>query len=95
MRRHPEASASQNGAPRLSIAAMSRNIGKDGSFVCYGPAGGGYGDPLKRDPVKVADDVLDGMISVETARRDYGVVVSATGVVDTEATAALRASASS
>ena len=35
------------------------NIAKDGRFVCYGPAGGGYGNPLERDPAKVADDVLD------------------------------------
>jgi N-methylhydantoinase B len=61
-----------------------------GRFVCYGPAGGGYGNPLERDPAKVADDVLDGVISVETAKRDYGVVISANGVVDTEATAKLR-----
>ena len=58
------------------------NIAKDGRFVCYGPAGGGYGNPLERDPAKVADDVLDEVISVETALRDYGVVVSAKGVVD-------------
>ena len=59
------------------------NIAKDGRFVCYGPAGGGYGNPLERDPAKVADDVLDEVISVETAlKRDYGVVVSAKGVVD-------------
>jgi len=57
------------------------NIAKDGRFVCYGPAGGGYGDPRERDPAKVADDVLDEVISVETALRDYGVVVSTKGVV--------------
>ena len=39
------------------------NIAKDGRFICYGPAGGGYGNPLERDPQKVADDVLDGVIS--------------------------------
>ena len=38
------------------------NIAKDGRFICYGPAGGGYGNPLERDPKKVADDVLDGVI---------------------------------
>jgi len=66
-------------------------IGKDGQFVCYGPAGGGYGNPMERDPKKVADDVLDGVISVETAARDYGVVISAKGIVDEAATATLRA----
>jgi N-methylhydantoinase B len=62
------------------------NIAKDGRFICYGPAGGGYGNPLERDPKKVADDVLDEVISVETALRDYSVVVSAQGVVDEAAT---------
>jgi N-methylhydantoinase B len=39
----------------------------------------------------VADDVLDGVISVETALRDYGVVVSAKGIVDSVATEKTRA----
>jgi N-methylhydantoinase B len=58
------------------------NVAKDGRFVCYGPAGGGYGNPLERNPAKVADDVLDGVISAETALKDYGVVVSTRGVVE-------------
>jgi len=66
------------------------NIAKDGRFVCYGPAGGGYGNPLERDPDKVADDVLDAVISVETALKDYGVVVLAKGVVDRAATEKAR-----
>jgi N-methylhydantoinase B len=66
------------------------NIAKDGRFVCYSPAGGGYGNPLERDPDKVADDVLDGVISVETALKEYGVVVSAKGVVDRAATEKVR-----
>jgi hypothetical protein len=66
------------------------DIGKDGRFVCYGPAGGGCGNPLERDPDKIADDVLDGVISVETALKDYGVVVSAKGVVDRAATEKAR-----
>jgi len=66
------------------------NIARDGRFVCYVPAGGGYGNPLERDPGDVADDVLDEVISVETALRDYGVVISAKGVVDVEATRKVR-----
>ena len=55
------------------------NIGKNGRFICYGPAGGGYGNPLERDPANVADDVLDELISPATALRDYGVVISDQG----------------
>jgi N-methylhydantoinase B len=63
---------------------------KDTHFICYGPAGGGYGDPLKRDPQAVLDDVLDELITIDTARRDYGVAIGADKTVDTAATAALR-----
>lgn len=38
-------------------------------------AGGGFGDPLQRDPELVLEDVREGRVSVEGARRDYGVVV--------------------
>ena len=37
--------------------------------------GGGYGDPLERDPAAVLEDVKDGYVSIDGARRDYGVVV--------------------
>ena len=43
-----------------------------------------------RDPQRVLDDVLDGLISVDTARRDFGVVISADGTVDVDATARAR-----
>ncbi|WP_404333034.1 hydantoinase B/oxoprolinase family protein [Mesobacillus maritimus] len=39
------------------------------------PSSGGYGDPLERSIAKVYEDVLDEIISVETAYRDYGVVI--------------------
>ena len=59
-------------------------------FVAIGPGGGGYGDPFTRDPQKVLDDVLDGYITVEQARTDYGVVITPQNEVDMAATAALR-----
>lgn len=37
------------------------------------PGAGGYGDPRKRDPELVRNDVRDGKVSPESARRDYGV----------------------
>ena len=56
--------------------------------------GGGYGDPFERPMERVLDDVLDGYVSVEAARRDYGVVIQDSGPrpsLDREATAELRA----
>ena len=59
-------------------------------FRCVGPAGGGYGNPLERDPQAVLDDVLDGLISTETAKAAFGVIVNVDGTVDMGATAELR-----
>ena len=43
------------------------------------PGGGGYGDPFERDPERVLADVVDGYVSLEAARRDYGVAVEYVG----------------
>ncbi|MFO1081121.1 MAG: hydantoinase B/oxoprolinase family protein [Reyranellaceae bacterium] len=64
----------------------------DPLFKVRSAAGGGWGDPRRRDPALVARDVLDGIVSAGAAREVYGVVVDpATGTVDGEATARLRA----
>lgn len=58
------------------------------------PGAGGYGTPWERDPELVALDVRGGKVSLETARRDYRVVVDpATLQLDPEATARLRETA--
>jgi N-methylhydantoinase B len=61
-----------------------------GDVISFQQSGaGGYGDPLERDPARVLDDVLDEYVSVDAARRDYGVVIAGTGIdlaVDEEAT---------
>ena len=59
-------------------------------------AGGGYGDPLLREPARVREDVLERFVSVEHARAVYGVVFSGAVdddslAVDVAATAAQRA----
>ncbi|MFN4088396.1 MAG: hydantoinase B/oxoprolinase family protein [Alphaproteobacteria bacterium] len=54
------------------------------------PGGAGFGDPLRRDPHRVAEDVLAGFVSVEAARSLYGVVVGADGGIDAGATDAER-----
>ena len=59
-------------------------------FIMVGPSGGGYGDPRERVPERVLRDVLDGYISTDDAKRDYGVVISEGGALDVAATAASR-----
>jgi N-methylhydantoinase B len=50
-----------------------------GDVVSYRTCGGGgYGDPLERDPALVVDDVRNGKVSIERARTVYGVEVDPT-----------------
>jgi N-methylhydantoinase B len=64
----------------------------------YESGGGGYGDPLERDPARVLNDVLEGWETVERARDVYGVAFTGvardeTLAVDDGATEALRRAA--
>jgi N-methylhydantoinase B len=52
--------------------------------------GGGYGDPLERDPARVHDDVREARVSIVGARDDYGVIIDAAGALDLAATQATR-----
>jgi N-methylhydantoinase B len=62
-----------------------------GDVVCQLTAGGGgYGDPLARDPHQVLQDVRLGYVSRESAERDYGVLVTQDLELELEGTAALR-----
>lgn len=54
--------------------------------------GGGYGDPLERNPEAVLDDILDGKLTEEYGRREYGVVLNQLGKsIDEISTEKLRA----
>jgi N-methylhydantoinase B len=45
-------------------------------YHCIGMGGGGYGDPLDRDPDLVLRDVINGLVTAAQAEDTYGVVVS-------------------
>jgi N-methylhydantoinase B len=64
-----------------------------GDAICLAlPGGGAFGDPRTRDPQRVLDDVLDGLITVDEARRDYAVVIDVQGRLDLTETERLRSS---
>jgi N-methylhydantoinase B len=65
---------------------------KPGDTVTIDAAGGGgHGNPLDRDPEMVENDVLEGYVSLEKAKENYGVVIDPmTMKVDREATKKLR-----
>ncbi len=57
----------------------------------WSAGGGGWGDPLERDPARVLRDVRDGLVSGDAAARVYGVVLDEAGTaVDMAATAVHR-----
>ena len=59
---------------------------KDDIVRLESSGGGGFGDPLDRDPERVRRDVFLGYISAERARTRYGVVLDGGDLVDTDDT---------
>jgi len=60
------------------------------AFMLASGGGGGFGPGFRRAPEKVEEDVREGYVTIEAARRDYGVVIGPDGAVDQAATTALR-----
>ncbi len=59
----------------LDLISSGALVGKDDRFEMRLGCGGGYGDPLDRDPALVATDVAQGRITAEVARSSYGIVL--------------------
>jgi N-methylhydantoinase B len=53
------------------------------TMISHSAGGGGYGQPAERDPAKVLHDVREGWISVERARKVYGVEIAGAAESDT------------
>jgi N-methylhydantoinase B len=70
----------RNGDQVLLPSMLStRSVEKGDTLVAIGGTGGGYGNPLSRDPMSVLADVEDRLISREQAERDYGVAIGSAG----------------
>ena len=72
--------AKSNGAPLNEGDVLEIRVG----------GGGGYGDPLEREPARIARDVALGYTSVDAANSIYGVALKDDGDVDAHGTATLR-----
>ena len=70
--------------------ATGMMLRRDAVVVMQSAGGGGYGDPLARDPRLVAGDVDAGYVSAQRARADYGVALDPEGAVDEAGTTDLR-----
>lgn len=73
------------------MRAKAVPIAKDDILYLRQDGGGGYGDPLDRDPELVLQDVMAGDVTIDAARDVYGVVVDESkGLVEGAATRAER-----
>jgi len=80
--------AGEQAIPTLPTEPITLNEGDVFRHIMAG--GGGYGDPLTRDPQRVLADVLDERISTAHARDAYGVIVTPALQIDLAATDARR-----
>jgi acetophenone carboxylase len=75
----------------LPPQAVRETYGPDDVIVLARGSGGGYGDPLEREPDAVARDLAEDLIDAAAARDIYGVVLAEDGSPDETATEARRA----
>lgn len=59
-----------------SVDVALHPVPSNSGVIIRTAGGGGWGNPLERDPEKVRMDVLEGFVSLETARNEYGVVLN-------------------
>ncbi len=80
------------GTEREQVASMVYEHMEPGDvLVNHSGGGGGWGNPLEREAERVLHDVHEGYVSLESATRDYGVVIDATTLaLDETETVALR-----
>ena len=77
---------------RTALPSMmpNRAVKAGESLALTGTCGGGYGDPLTRPERDVLEDVLDGYISIQSAKNNYGVIITPALELDSAATAERR-----
>jgi N-methylhydantoinase B len=87
----PDQLAELGGTSKL-LPYCEFDIGKNDVLYMRMSSGGGYGDPLEREPGRVLNDVEAGIVSREEAQEIYGVVIDgAAPALDIDATRKLRA----
>jgi N-methylhydantoinase B len=83
---------SEEVASRIELpqAKDAAKLNPGDAWVCFCDGGGGYGDPLERDPENVRRDVARGLCTAAEGQRLYGVKLGDDGQVDLSQTDALR-----
>lgn len=88
---NPDTDSERPAAPDFGSKAHDVGLAAGDVISQHTAGGGGWGDPVGRDPAAVAADVLEGYVSVDSAREVYLVVLHDDGSVDVDATRTLRA----
>jgi N-methylhydantoinase B len=86
----PQQLSELDGKIEMLPAKQIINLRPGDVFLAAPHGGGGFGDPLEREPRRVADDVREKLVSRVAARDVYGVVVDEDGRLRTEETAHQR-----
>ncbi len=82
----------ETGTEKRELPSKTTGLLQPGDLVVHEqPGGGGFGNPLEREPERVAADVWSGKITAAYAAKHHAVVVDArSGVLDAAATENLR-----
>lgn len=85
----------RNGATEIITNNVIETIQPGERAANKNPGGGGFGNAFEREVASVLEDVRNGLVSVEGARLDYGVIITdrSTLSIDETATRAARAAA--
>ena len=67
---------SRDGTERELGVNAFHHVDEGDTFELVSQGGGGFGDPLERDPDRVLRDVIDGLVSEQAALADYGVAIA-------------------
>lgn len=68
-----------NGELEVATGITPTSQARGDVYHCIGMGGGGYGDPLDRDPARVLRDVINGLVTPEAAAKTYGVIAVGPG----------------
>jgi N-methylhydantoinase B len=80
----------RNGETKPLPGKITMSVERDTVIVHDQAGGGGFGDPIQRDPALILEDIRDGKITPAYARERHGVVLDARGDVDRAASDDLR-----
>ena len=81
---------SPNGKKENRLKSNSLPVSKGTKITTFTGGGGGFGDPYKRRPEKVLDDLINSFISKKNIKKDYKVILSSNSKINFHKTKELR-----